>query len=237
MKCWSWQKALWMLLGMCWISTSWGDCFSAQTSQDFIHQMHLAQQTTQQNILNQRQKILSLSQQTNWTQQEHAFLIKQLKDHHLPPTWPLNDQAFKQLLSHVDVVPAALLIAQAALESGYGRSRFAQQGCNPFGIWCYQPGCGLIPKNRPKHAIYEVKRFASLADAIKNYYAIFNQQPAFKSFRLQREQLRKNPQPHPSLILANTLSHYATVNNYPERVIAILKKPNVAQYDIFPPKD
>ncbi|MDB2592797.1 glucosaminidase domain-containing protein [Gammaproteobacteria bacterium] len=226
-----------LLISICWLSVSWADCFPQQTSQHFIQQMNLAQQTAQADILAKRSKIIHLTRKKNWNDQEKKFLLDQLKKQHLQTTWPIKTDTFNQLLRHVDIVPAALLIAQAALESGYGRSRFAQQGCNPFGIWCYQPGCGLIPKNRPKRAIYEVKRFASLADAIKNYYAIFNQQPAFKSFRLQREQLRKNPQPHPSLILAYTLSHYATVNNYPERVIAILKKPNVAQYDIFPPKD
>ena len=50
-----------------------------------------------------------------------------------------------ELLLKVDVVPESLVLAQAANESGWGTSRFAQEANNLFGIWCFTPGCGLTP--------------------------------------------------------------------------------------------
>ncbi|MDZ7684220.1 MAG: glucosaminidase domain-containing protein [Gammaproteobacteria bacterium] len=53
-----------------------------------------------------------------------------------------------ELLQRVDVVPASLVIAQAAKESGWGTSRFAREGNNFFGIWCFYEGCGMLPLQR-----------------------------------------------------------------------------------------
>ncbi|HKI74311.1 MAG TPA: glucosaminidase domain-containing protein, partial [Pseudomonadales bacterium] len=54
----------------------------------------------------------------------------------------------KELLFRVDTVPASLMLAQSATESAWGTSRFAREGNNFFGIWCFSPGCGITPKYR-----------------------------------------------------------------------------------------
>ena len=66
-------------------------------------------------------------------------------DHELPVmVW--------HLLQRVDVVPVSLVVAQAANESAWGKSRFAREGNNLFGIWCYTEGCGIVPKLRKDEA-------------------------------------------------------------------------------------
>ena len=45
-----------------------------------------------------------------------------------------------ELMLRVDVLPVSLALAQAANESAWGTSRFALQGNNIFGQWCYEPG-------------------------------------------------------------------------------------------------
>ena len=58
-----------------------------------------------------------------------------------------NTQHWKELLKRVNTVPPSLALAQGANESAWGTSRFAQEGNNYFGQWCFQPGCGLVPKS------------------------------------------------------------------------------------------
>ena len=62
--------------------------------------------------------------------------------------FPKDDKAIEILLLRVDVLPAAMVLAQAAVESGWGTSRFAEEANNLFGQWCYTPGCGIVPKQR-----------------------------------------------------------------------------------------
>ena len=52
------------------------------------------------------------------------------------------------LMRRVDVVPPALAVAQAAIESGWGTSRFAQQGNALFGQWTWGAHTGLVPRSR-----------------------------------------------------------------------------------------
>ena len=47
------------------------------------------------------------------------------------------------LFSKIDEVPASLVLAQSANESGWGTSRFAIEARNMFGIWCFREGCGI----------------------------------------------------------------------------------------------
>ena len=55
-----------------------------------------------------------------------------------------------ELLVRLDTVPMSLALSQAAMESAWGTSRFAREGNNLFGQWCYKAGCGIVPKRRGK---------------------------------------------------------------------------------------
>ena len=48
-----------------------------------------------------------------------------------------NFELAERLLRRVDTIPVALALAQAAVESGWGTSRFAQQGNALFGQWAW----------------------------------------------------------------------------------------------------
>ena len=69
-----------------------------------------------------------------------------------------SPELIKELLIRVDTVPPSLALAQAAVESGWGTSRFAVQANNLFGQWCYEKGCGLVPSQRNSGANHEVAK-------------------------------------------------------------------------------
>jgi len=117
--------------------------------------------------------------------------------------------AIRELLLRVDRIPPSLALAQAALESGWGTSRFAREGNNLFGIWCYTPGCGIVPRNRPAGATYEVARYRSPRDCFLDYIRLLNSNPAYAPLWELRQQLRAEQLPVTGMLLADGLERYS----------------------------
>lgn len=113
------------------------------------------------------------------------------------------------LLRRVDVVPPSLALAQAANESGWGMSRFALEGNNYFGHWCYVPGCGLIPDSRPAGARHEVAAFDSPQQSVQRYIRNLNSHHAYQGLRMKRSELRQNEELITGLELAEGLTQYS----------------------------
>lgn len=95
-----------------------------------------------------------------------------------------------ELLNRVDIVPVQLAVVQAAKESSWGRSRYAVQINNIFGQWCYKKGCGVIPEERSAGARHEVRKFASISDAIRSYIHNLNSHHRYENLRKLRQNLR-----------------------------------------------
>jgi uncharacterized FlgJ-related protein len=111
-----------------------------------------------------------------------------------------------------------LLIAQAALESGWGDSRFAKVGKNLFGIRTYdlqQPH--MLPSNKPKK--WGVKVYEHECYSVEHYVKILNNGSSFEDYRKLREDGIDDP-----FILVETLGAYASDKNYFPKVKSIIKK-------------
>ncbi|WP_430461921.1 glucosaminidase domain-containing protein [Thalassolituus sp. LLYu03] len=93
------------------------------------------------------------------------------------------DEQKEALLRRVNVIPPSLVLAQAANESGWGTSRFAQEGNNLFGQWCFREGCGLVPEARGGSSRHEVRRFDSPLDSVESYIRNLNSHPRYRHLR------------------------------------------------------
>ncbi len=113
------------------------------------------------------------------------------------------------LLPRVDIVPAALILAQGANESAWGTSRFARDGNNLFGLWCFTHGCGLKPLQRNSDAKHEVERFRTVQDGVNKYVKTINSHPAYLELRNIRESLRNSGKPLSGVALAAGLTSYS----------------------------
>jgi Bax protein len=165
-------------------------------------------------ILSQRETIIQLLQKfdrygsLNAQQQK---TLKRLGKHYRCAVAPLNDVKIRQnLLRRIDIVPAALVIAQAANESAYGTSRFARMANNLFGEWTFKTGTGLVPLARSKDKTHEIKIFDSIGESIDSYLTNINTHKAYKKLRLAREKMRLNNQPIRANILAEGLINYSS---------------------------
>ena len=128
-----------------------------------------------------------------------------------------------QLLRRIDVVPVDLALVQAAIESGWGRSRFALLGNNLFGTRCFRRGCGFVPTQRPPGEVYEVRRFRSIDEAVAVYMNNLNTHAGYVEFRRLRAGLRDDLKPVAAAALAETLGIYSTRRqDYVDQVVTMI---------------
>ncbi|MDX1626214.1 MAG: glucosaminidase domain-containing protein [Wenzhouxiangellaceae bacterium] len=133
-------------------------------------------------------------------------------------------EAVAMLEPRVDTVPVALALVQAAAESAWGRSRFAREGNNLFGQWCYVEGCGIVPNRRGEGRIHEVAAFESPAESVARYINNLNTHPAYAPLRAIRASLREAGQRPRALALADGLIRYSERReDYVEEVKAVIR--------------
>lgn len=96
-----------------------------------------------------------------------------------------------ELLLRVDKIPTSMVLAQAATESAWGTSRFATEGNNFFGQWCFTEGCGNVPNRRGEGQNHEVAAFDSPRESVESYFRNINTHRAYRNVRKLRAELRK----------------------------------------------
>lgn len=131
-----------------------------------------------------------------------------------------------RLLRRVDTIPAALVLAQAANESGWGTSRFARKANNIFGEWTFTPGTGLVPESRPPGATYEVRKFPNLYQSVRSYMRNLNTHKAYSGLRQTRLQQRRAGLPVSAEKLAARLDNYSQRRDAYSREIAAMIRSN-----------
>lgn len=112
-------------------------------------------------------------------------------------------------LRKIDIIPPSLALAQASLESGWGKSRFAREANNLFGQWTYT-GNGMVPENREEGKIHTIRIFRDLEDSVENYMLNLNIGWAYTEFRQKRYELRQKNETLDGYLLSETLLEYSS---------------------------
>lgn len=137
----------------------------------------------------------------------------------------------EEYLEKIDIVPPALALAQAAVESGWGKSRFVKEANNIFGHWTYGE-IGLIPQSRDEGAKHKIRIFSSLQTSIRAYMLNLNRNNAYKSFRQRRVNMRLQAQSPGGIELSQTMINYSGIG---EKYLVILEsminKQNLSKFD------
>ena len=135
----------------------------------------------------------------------------------------------------MDIIPVSLAIAQAAKETGWGVSRFAQEGNALFGQWTWSKN-GIRPAGVDKDAKHRVARFAVLKASVKAYQRNLNTHSSYKNFRKERAIQRDNHGKLDSLELVNYLDKYAETGfQYIEVLKKIIRQNSLTDYDDVEP--
>jgi Bax protein len=136
------------------------------------------------------------------------------------------------LLEKIDIIPPSLVLSQAALESNWGRSRFAKFYHNYFGLWCFERGCGVIPKKRDKGDTHEVAKFSSPEKAVDYYFLSINRNKSYEVLRKIRQNKRSKGQSITGLSLSEGLTNYAEIGyEYVQRIRRVITSNELSKYD------
>ncbi len=138
--------------------------------------------------------------------------------------YKLKEYSIEKLLQKVDKIPVSLALAQAAIESGWGTSRFAIEGNALFGQYIWdQNKDGIVPENRDLGENYKIKTFNTLSDSVSSYMKNLNTNHHYSEFRLNRYILRNNNLPLNGITLSDYLYNYSIEDNYSEKIKNIIK--------------
>ena len=177
------------------------------------------------NIRLDRKTLFNIINKNNNTITEKQWLEKKYKQ------YGINSRDLSTLKIRMDEIPVSLAIAQAAKETGWGTSRFAQEGNALFGQWTWS-GEGLKPKDSDKNEGHKVMKFNVLQASVRAYQRNLNTHSSYKEFRKARAGLRDEGFPLDSIILSKFLSSYAeTGNQYVEVLQKIIKQNNLKDFD------
>ena len=177
------------------------------------------------NIKIDRKRLFTIINKSNNTNLEKKWLNAKYKQYGIP------SKDLSILKIRMDEVPVSLAIAQAAKETGWGTSRFAQEGNALFGQWTWS-GEGLKPKDSEKDEGHKVMKFNVLQASVRAYQRNLNTHSTYKEFRRARAELRDQGKDLNSLILAQYLNKYAeTGEQYVEVLQKIIKQNNLKDFD------
>ena len=123
--------------------------------------------------------------------------------------WEAGKENWSKLLERVDAIALEVALAQSANESAWGQSRFAQQGNNFFGQWCYKKGCGIVPKKRDKGTKHEVASFKNVNASVRSYIKNINTGRVYAPLRNVRKQNRAAGKPVDAKAQAGGLIKYS----------------------------
>tara|TARA_B100001063_G_scaffold85704_1_gene79745 strand:- start:489 stop:1559 length:1071 start_codon:yes stop_codon:yes gene_type:complete len=177
------------------------------------------------NIKLDRKRLFSIINKNNNSSLEKKWLLKKYKQYGIP------SKDLSVLKIRMDEIPVSLALAQAAKETGWGTSRFAQEGNALFGQWTWS-GEGLKPKDSDKNQGHKVMKFNVLQASVRAYQRNLNTHSSYKAFREARAKLRDQGMDLDSLILVNFLNEYAeTGEKYVEVLQKIIKQNSLKDFD------
>jgi len=165
-------------------------------------------------VLKERRKLLALAAELSKgpiSRRDSAWLrnlalkYKVLKD----GNDILTRAKLQELIRRVDIVPPSIIVAQGAVESGWGTSRFAVEGNALFGQWSFSDKAMKPKEQRRELGNYGLATFKSPMDSIRSYLLNINTHPAYRAFRHLRSQMRSIGRPLYGLELVHTLEHYS----------------------------
>ena len=172
-----------------------------------------------------RKKLFAILNKNNNSKSDKEWLLKKFKQ------YGVNKNDLSTLKIRMDEIPVSLAIAQAAKETGWGTSRFAQEGNALFGQWTWS-GEGIKPAGADSDSKHKVAKFKVLKASVKAYQRNLNTHSGYKNFRKERAIQRDNQGKLNSLELVKHLDNYAETGVEYTRILKqIIQQNSLTDFD------
>jgi len=181
-------------------------------------------------VLEERNKILQWWTETEGGEIDKDFWPEWLKS--IVEKYSFEGENIGNLLMSVDIVPISLALSQAAIESGWGTSRYARDGNAIFGQYTYDEEVGLLPKERSDGKKYLIRKFSNISESTASYIKNLNTHSAYIEFREVRKKLRMNGERMDGGLLAEELINYSERKNlYIQDIKDMIKANHFERFD------
>jgi len=138
-----------------------------------------------------------------------------------------RSRSLEQLRRRVNILPVSLIMAQGALESSWGGSRFASSANNIFGMWTWDED-GMVPRAREEGKLHKIRTYESILDSVRHYLLTINRHEAYNPLRMIRLQT------FDSLALTEGLTLYSERGgDYIEDLKEVIRYNNLQRYDRY----
>lgn len=168
-----------------------------------------------------RLRLKSLSEAQKWSQSDSSFLRDLTKAYRTDDIELLD----KRLRTH----PNSIVLAQAAVESGWGKSRFFREANNLFGIWSYQINEPRIRASvsRLDYQVY-LRKYDNISESIIDYFQTIGRAKPYTAFRKKRMETSDID------VLLPLLSQYSErKEEYVRQLRSMIKFNEFEQYDSY----
>ena len=177
------------------------------------------------NIKIDRIKLFSILNKNRNTKKEIRWLEKKFQQ------YGVLNKDLSTLKVRMDEIPTSMAIAQAAKETGWGTSRFAQEGNALFGQWTWT-GEGIKPAGAEDDSTHKVMKFKVLQASVKAYHRNLNTHPSYRAFRSARAEYREEKKILDSIVLSQYLDKYAeTGKEYVKILQQIIRQNKLTDFD------
>ena len=181
-------------------------------------------------ILEDRKKILDWWNESQGENFSRDFWPSWLFE--LSEKYETSDSNLGNLLMKVDVIPISMALAQAAIESGWGTSRYLREGNAIYGQYTFEKDRGIRPERRESDKKFFIKKFSNLSESTGSYFKNINTHRAYTDLREERKKLRMNGEKLSGVKLVKFLTSYSERRDeYVKDVENIIQSNNFMKFD------
>ena len=172
-------------------------------------------------IEERRKKLISIRNKKIWNQTDSMYFID-MKTRY-------KGKSMDDMLARIGTLPNSIVLAQAAMESGWGQSRIFLEGNNLFGMWSYNKFEPRIAagKTRGQKRIY-LRSYMDISQSITHYFEILSKSWAYKGLRKAR---LETTDPHKLLPHLSNFSERRSV--YTQQLKKVIDQYDLTRYDQY----
>ncbi len=196
------------------------DTLSIQENKDkFVAAILPAILITRYRINKDLGKIKEMVNKQTWDPEDSLFFSTQME------RFNANDST--DLIVRMHTHPTSIVLAQAVVESGWGKSRFFSEANNLFGIWSYNPDKPRIAAGSSKRNVH-LRKYEDISESVMDYFETIARARAYRSFRQAR--LRTSDV---NELLPLLKSYSENRMGYVNQLKNIIEQNNFTQYDHY----
>jgi Bax protein len=173
------------------------------------------------NVETIRQKVAWLNEKAVWDRRDSLF-FKEL-------TVRYGGRSPRNMLERIGTLPTSIVLAQAAIESGWGESRFFVEGRNVFGIWSFKEDEPRMAAGQGRgNKIVYVRSYDDVSESIEDYFDVLTRSGAYRTLRIARTNTND-----PYKLIPHLINYSERKTGYTQLVKAVIEQNDLTRFDRY----